>query len=130
MNRFRRFMYGRYGVDKLTYFLLAVSAVFTVLGTIFSIYFLEILGLLTVTYSLFRTYSRNTYKRSMENMIYLNIIYRIKNKFYGKKQRFEEKKTHKFYKCPTCSQELRVPKNKGKIIITCPKCQTKFEKRT
>lgn len=47
-----------------------------------------------------------------------------------KEARKEEEKTHCFFKCPKCNTELRVPKGKGKIIITCPKCGEKFEERT
>ena len=32
--------------------------------------------------------------------------------------------------CPTCKQKLRVPRGKGKISITCPKCATSFIKKT
>lgn len=33
-------------------------------------------------------------------------------------------------KCTNCDAKLRVPKNKGKIKITCPKCKTSFVKNT
>lgn len=32
---------------------------------------------------------------------------------------------HRVMKCQNCSQKLRVPVNKGKIDITCPKCSHK-----
>ena len=30
--------------------------------------------------------------------------------------------------CPTCGQEVRVPKGKGHIRITCPKCKGQFDR--
>ena len=33
-------------------------------------------------------------------------------------------------KCPNCDARLRLPKNKGKIVVNCPKCKTSFEKDT
>ena len=31
-------------------------------------------------------------------------------------------KEHKYFTCPNCRTVCRVPRGKGKIIITCPKC--------
>ena len=33
---------------------------------------------------------------------------------------------YKVIKCPTCSKRMRIPKNKGKIKVTCKECDTKF----
>lgn len=32
--------------------------------------------------------------------------------------------------CPSCKSKLRVPKGKGKIKITCPKCEFKYNMET
>lgn len=29
--------------------------------------------------------------------------------------------------CPNCKSRLRVPKDKGKIKVTCPKCSSQFQ---
>ena len=68
--------------------------------------------------SLFRCFSRNTYKRYNENRKFLLMIDRIKDR------------DHRYYTCPKCRQTVRVPKGKGKISITCPKCREKFIKKT
>ena len=34
------------------------------------------------------------------------------------------------FRCPKCHQKVRVPRGKGKIQITCPKCGEKFIKKT
>ena len=35
----------------------------------------------------------------------------------------QQRKQYKFFKCPMCKQEVRVPRGHGKICITCPKCR-------
>jgi len=78
----------------------------------------------------FRILSRKTYKRSKENTTFLRMVFPITSRYRSLKKRFRDRKTHKYYRCPNCKQELRVPKGKGEITITCPKCKTKFDKRT
>ena len=46
------------------------------------------------------------------------------------KQRWEQRKTHKFYRCKQCGVTIRIPKGQGQIEITCPKCGYKFVDRT
>ena len=50
--------------------------------------------------------------------------------WYRKKKYFEQRKIYKFYKCPMCKQEGRVPRGHGKICITCPKCREEFIRRS
>lgn len=46
------------------------------------------------------------------------------------KKMWKERKTKAFLKCPTCGQTLSVPKGKGRLIVTCPKCHTKMETKS
>ena len=39
-------------------------------------------------------------------------------------------KEHRYYDCPRCRQQVRVPRGKGKIAISCPKCKEKFIRKT
>ena len=32
--------------------------------------------------------------------------------------------------CPDCDASLRLPKGKGKLAVTCPKCKTEFKTTT
>ncbi len=119
---FRRFMTGRYGADKLNNLLLGLG-----LATCFLNLFMTnaVVGLLLTVISyvfllwaLFRCFSRNTYKRYRENRKYLLFIERIRDR------------QHRYFSCPRCRQTVRVPRGKGKIAITCPKCKEKFTKKT
>ena len=121
-NFFARFMAGRYGVDKLNNVLLWTSVIivlvtmFLPLGIVRLV--LTIISYLLMGWAVFRCFSRNTYKRYRENRRFLMLIDRIKDR------------SHRYYSCPRCRQPVRVPKGKGKISITCPKCKEKFIKKT
>ena len=119
---FQHFMLGRYGVDKFTMAILTAGVICSLLGMFLRWPLLNLL-LTILSYGLmgwaiFRTLSRNTYKRYQENRKYLRFMERLKDK------------EHRYFDCPRCRQPVRVPKGKGKIEITCPKCREKFIKKT
>lgn len=128
-EKFARFMMGRYGVDQFSKFLTIFTIVLMVLGLFIHpiLYYLGIVGMI---YMYFRIFSRNRVKRSAENQWYLRKSYAVRNWFDKKKRRWKLKKTHKIFKCPTCSQKIKVPKGRGRIEIRCTKCGTKFIKRS
>ena len=132
---FTNFMMGRYGSDNFGRFLCVFSCILLVVSIIVggaSVAGMIIWGiaLILLIYAYFRMFSRKVNKRFAENYKYLS----IKNKFTGffkkKAQRIKQSKTHRFYKCPGCKTVVRVPKGKGKIKITCPKCGMQFVKKT
>ena len=126
---FRRLMMGRYGVDQLTWVLLVLALVLSLCGSIFQIGFLRLLCWVVLFFCYFRIFSRNIYARQMENQKLLRLWYRLKNKT-ANRPTAQERKNYKVFFCPTCKQKLRVPRGKGKISITCPKCATSFIKKT
>ena len=123
INFFRRFMQGRYGLDKLNQYLLAAGFICCILSFLLGwLYVLNVLFTLLSYVFLFwaiaRCFSRKTYKRYRENRKFLQFLEKLKDK------------DHRYFDCPRCHQQVRVPKNKGKISITCPKCREKFIKKT
>ena len=115
-------MEGRYGLDRLNHTLLW-SSVIIALVNLFVPFAPVQLVLTAVSYVLlgwllFRYLSRNTYKRYRENRRFLILVEQWKDK------------DHRYYSCPRCKQPVRVPRGKGKIAITCPKCKEKFTKKT
>ena len=130
MKWFNNFMRGRYGVDQLAFGLLFVYFLLTFLGLFMHNRFITNLALAIMIVCWFRMLSKNIYKRQAENTLYLQKTYPIRTWFNKKKTRMANRKVYKYCKCPNCKQELRVPRGKGKITITCPKCHTKFDKRS
>lgn len=128
-EKFARFMMGRYGVDQFSKFLTVFTIVLMVLGLFIHpiLYYLGIVGMI---YMYFRVFSKNRVKRSAENQWYLRKSYAVTNWFHKEKRMWKLRKTHKIFKCPTCSQKIKVPRGKGKIEIRCTKCGTKFVKRS
>lgn len=112
-------MAGRYGgADKLNMVILAFGVVLSLVGALVRVPLLTLLAYLPMVWVLFRCLSRNTYKRYEENRKFLQFFDRLKDR------------DHRYYRCPKCRQLVRVPKGKGKISITCPKCRERFVKKT
>ena len=121
-------MYGRYGYDELSKFL-SIAAIILILLSAF-IPLLNPIALFLLIGSMVRTYSRNIEKRRRERDIYLQRTGKIKQFFKLRKNMIRDRKTHKYYKCPGCKAYLRVPKGRGKIEISCPKCRNKITRTT
>lgn len=133
-DKFTNFMYGRYGVDQLSRFMLIVTFVLCILSMFIRIPLLSTLILLLIILTYFRMFSKNIYKRAAENEKYLQFISKFKKNAdtgtYTNSQNAQQKKYYKYFKCPGCSQKIRIPKGHGKIEIRCPKCNTKFIRRS
>lgn len=128
-EKFYRFMVGRYGSDQFSRFILIVALVLVVLS-MFGIPFVNTLGLLCMIYAYFRIFSKNIYKRRAENATYLKYEYKVKQKVATFKRDMTQRKTHHIYRCPSCKQKIRIPRGRGKIEISCPKCRHTFIKRS
>ncbi len=129
-RRFMEFMNGRYGADQLSKFMLGVCLVCLVLNIFTRYRILYLLALVVLGLCYFRMFSRNYAKRSAENQKYLNMMWKVKARFGQMKNHAQQSKDFHIYKCPSCGQKIRIPRGKGKIRITCPKCRHEFEKKS
>lgn len=129
-ERMQRFMAGRYGNDQLNQFIFIVVIISMVLEIITrqSLFYTLTLVLLILAYV--RVFSRNINKRYEENMKFLQKKDAILNKFRRQKYYAAQRRNFHIYTCPQCKQKIRIPKGKGKISITCPKCRTSFIKKS
>ena len=122
MNMLRRLMYGRYGGDQLSFFLLVVYLILSLLSGLRYLAFLQWIALAVLAWDLYRMFSRRIDKRRAENARFLEKVWwPIKRRAAGNKQQRTDKE-HKYFTCPNCRTVCRVPRGKGKIVITCPKC--------
>ena len=126
-NAMARFMYGRNGVDQLNRALAAAYLILFFGGTLVSgVLKSELLATIFATVEnvvmlllIFRMFSKNLAKRRAENAKFLQLVWwPLKRKFTAVKDR-----EHKYFTCPNCRTVCRVPRGKGKIVITCPKCR-------
>ena len=129
-KRFTDFMSGRYGADQLSRFMLGVCLVCLVANIFTGIRAVYVIALIILGVCYYRMFSRDYAKRSAENQKYLDMIWRIKSRFTKTKNRVIQSKDFHIYKCPSCGQKIRIPRGKGKICITCPKCRHEFEKKS
>ena len=114
-----RFMTGRNGVDQLSWFLLIMGVVINLIGSFARLPIIQLLEYITLVQTLYRTCSRNVPKRYAENQKFTQFFARIKGR-----------KNYCYFKCPSCKTQVKVPKGKGTIRITCPSCKEKFVKKT
>ncbi len=106
-NYLINFMRGRYGIDQMSQTLFIAALIFILFAGFTQNFLFEMIGIALFAYADYRALSKNIPARRAD-------------------------KTHRVYVCPnkSCGQKIRVPKGKGKIEITCPKCGQKFVKRT
>ena len=151
------FMKDRYGVDELTTIMGIAGMVLVLIGTIAQWQWLTYVGLILVVLALVRALSKNLDARKRENERWLELAASIpgagsllsgkgagsagaadsrptaddlKRQVRTTKKMWKDRKTKSFLKCPTCGAMLAVPKGKGKLIVTCPKCRTRMETRS
>ncbi|MDY4660807.1 MAG: hypothetical protein SO459_05315 [Pseudoflavonifractor capillosus] len=129
MNWLQRFMYGRYGVDQFSMFLIAVYLVLYLVGSLLRLGFLSWLSLLVAAYALFRLFSRNISRRRAENAKFMQLAGPA-IRWVRLRRTIHRDKDHRYFKCPNCGQQLRVPKGKGKITVTCRSCGASFEEKS
>ena len=133
MQRFMRFMYGRYGMDEFNFFLLVFAMVVLIIAIFVPVpasLIIRLIALAATAFAVFRALSKNRYARNKELKAYNKIRFAITGVFKRIKIRFSQRKTHGFYRCPECKTTVRVPKGRGKIRISCPKCGNTFIRKS
>lgn len=131
--KLRTFMRGRYGMDELSYFISVIGIIMLLLSILIPpLFILYFVGFVLLIWTWFRFFSRNIYKRQVERNKYLMIKGNVRQNFVLIKNKWVERKTHKYYKCPSCKATIRItkPARGRKIKINCPKCHNNFVKKT
>jgi len=129
-NWIRNFMAGRNGLDRLGQVTLLLALVLSLLANVLDAAFLSALSCGLMIWCLFRVFSRNLSRRQAENQRFLTAGSRFGSDLRAWRERQRQRKEYKFFRCGGCGNWLRVPKGKGKIQITCPRCGQRFSGRT
>lgn len=127
MNKLRdfiqRMMRGRYGTDDFGKTTLIVSCILYVVSAISGWMILYYFAFICMVYTLYRCFSRDINSRQLENQRFLKLLNLNKLKF-------DQRKEYKIFRCKSCGRNIRVPRKKGKIEVTCPVCGSKTIHRT
>ena len=124
-----RFMAGRYGGDQLNLLLVALYVILYVVFLFTRMLVFEILGLILIILSLYRSLSRDLERRRAENTRFLQAVRPVLRRWNGFRARTHDKE-HRYSKCPNCGQQMRVPRGKGRITVHCRSCGAVFEEKS
>lgn len=126
MNKLYKFMSGRNGNDQLGFAMLFIALVLNIIFRFTAKTGFGAVATLLLIIVIYRMFSRNLTKRREENRRFVSLRSDFKRKFSCWRTCASQSKTFKFFTCPGCKNVLRVPRGKGKIQITCPKCGQRF----
>jgi Zn finger protein HypA/HybF involved in hydrogenase expression len=129
-EKFRQFMAGRYGTDALNQFLNIAAIVLLLLALITRVGLFSTLALIALVLCYYRTFSRNIAKRTEENYKFYTAKERAAARIATYKDMWANRKQYRYYRCPKCHQKLRVPRGRGRIQISCPRCGDQFVKKS
>ncbi len=125
LYKFSVWMQGRYGTDELNLAMIILSLAVAVLSCFPYVRIISPLSTVLIIFFFLRMFSKNIEARRAE----LDKYYKIKSKIVSQaslyRKMWNDRKTHRYFRCKTCKTVLRVPKKNNKIEITCPKCRNK-----
>ena len=125
-NGIATFMDGRYGGDQLGVVLVAFALILSLLSNVAGKWLL-ILALAALVYAIVRMLSRDKAARNKENVAFLRAIAKPWKWCHRQRVKFQNRKTKVYVRCPNCHAEFALPKGKGHLRATCPKCGEKSE---
>ena len=128
-NAIQRLMYGRYGNDQLNLFLMGLYLLLYLVFIFVRIELLYWVGFALLFITLFRMLSRNIPRRQMENARFMRAAGPLLSWIHLRRT-IRRDKEHVYFKCPSCGQQLRVPRGKGKITVTCRSCGASFQEKS
>ena len=154
------FMKGRNGADELTIEMGFAGIIIAIIGSMARIQWLSWIAIAVSVIGVLRGLSKNIDARRKENEAFVATTANVPGlgKFVASlgggaaaastsraagtskedlerakrtaKRMWKGRKPTAYLKCPNCGQMLSVPKGKGKIRVTCPKCHAKMETRS
>lgn len=118
-------------IDEYGIFLIWIGIILNIISYFTKVAFFSYWGLGFVIFEIYRVFSKNKLKRSLENQSFKKNIHNpVKKTLRNFKRDTIGDKDNKYVSCPHCGQKLRIPKKKGKVKVKCPKCGSKFDARS
>lgn len=121
--KINQFFQGRNGMDELARTIFWISFAVNIIAAIFGSQLLYYVAMIGLVYSMYRVFSKKLGERREENQKFLKKISLFRMKF-------AQRKDYRIFQCPSCGRNIRVPRGKGKIEVTCPVCGHKKIIRT
>lgn len=128
-DAFARFMYGRYGSDQLSRFLLIVGIALYIVSWITGLGLVSYVALALYVWTIFRMFSRNLEKRRAENQKYLHFFGGFQASAKQARNRAKNRKEYRYFRCSKCKSWLKLPRGVGEVTVTCGKCKNQFRKK-
>jgi Zn finger protein HypA/HybF involved in hydrogenase expression len=122
--RAQEFMAGRYGGDQLGTVLVVISLVLSILANWVGRW-MTVIALVLLVIAFARILSRDIEQRTRENRAFLLAFAKPAAWIHRQRVKFANRKTKAYVRCPHCNAEFALPKGKGKLRATCPKCGEK-----
>ena len=126
---FARFMSGRYVADQLSYAMVILALVMTVVGALSGLGLLTLMADALLIVMFVRMLSKDRYRRAHENQVYLEKTQNVRRAVTEWMNRVKNSKKYRYFTCPKCKSRLRVPRGVGSVTITCKSCGNKFDKK-
>ena len=128
--RLQQFLDKCYGFDLLGYLLLAACVLLTMLSRLFDVVLPGLFACIALVWAVSRAFSHNIQKRWSENQRLLKLLPELRRALADGRIRHKQRRDYKFFRCPGCKNRLRLPRGKGRIQITCPRCGQRFGGKT
>lgn len=129
-RRLSEWLRGRQGPDDLAVFSVNLAIVIVLVNVFARTGWLGWVSLALVAYAMFRIQSRNLGARARENEAFLRALGPVRPWVQNPRAAWAELRAYKHVRCTSCRQRVRVPRGKGRLRVTCPRCKTKFEVRS
>ncbi len=126
LNKFQKFMYGRYGPDDLYKFLVKLHLFLFILNLVLKNDIIIMLELVVIFIAFYRFFSKKIYIRSNENQKFLKLKKQFVAPFHNIKRNIKDK-DHIYKKCRKCKTTLKLPlpSKRGIKHAKCPHCKNR-----
>lgn len=126
-HKLAEWLRGRNGSDELSTCALVVAIVLVAANMLLHSFLVSVIALALMAYAWWRMSSKDLEARENENGVFVEFLGPMRSWVQSPAQAVAETRAYKHIKCPECGQRVRVPRGKGKVRITCPKCHNTFE---